>query len=159
MIPSGRVWRRSEVIHFSEIIWGDPVSTFAKFSEKLIFLTLLIRHVPHLRVRFKGLEMLVFRKVLRTYLMNDPFASDILDLGSISNSIPFEWTIFVDKGGRMSVQSQFFNFLSIKVTSWSITWISGQLVTVNLNLFLSSHEMEVVEDSIKVRLFYRWSLN
>ena len=37
-----------------------PFSTYAKFSEKLV------------RVRIRGLEMLVFRKILRTYLMDDP---------------------------------------------------------------------------------------
>ena len=48
---------------------GHPLSTYAKFSEKLTFLTLWYGHVY---VRIKGLEMLVFRKILRTYLMDDP---------------------------------------------------------------------------------------
>ena len=42
---------------------------YAKFSEKLLFLTPSYAHV---RVRIRGLEMLVFRKILRTYLMDDP---------------------------------------------------------------------------------------
>ena len=46
---------------------GNPLSTYAKFSEKLTFLTLWYAHVS---VRIRGLEMLVFRKNLRTYLMD-----------------------------------------------------------------------------------------
>ena len=46
-----------------------PFSTYPKFSEKLIFLT--PRHA-HVRVRIRGFAMLVFRKILRTYLMNGP---------------------------------------------------------------------------------------
>ena len=41
---------------------------YAKFSEKLAFLTPLI-----LRKRLcQGVKMLFFRKILRTYYMNDP---------------------------------------------------------------------------------------
>ena len=47
---------------------GYPLSTYAKFSEKLIFLTLLYGPV---RGRIRGFEILVFRKILRTYLMDD----------------------------------------------------------------------------------------
>ena len=47
---------------------GHPLSTYTKFSEKLTFLTLRYAHV---RVRIRGLEMLVFRKILRVYLMDD----------------------------------------------------------------------------------------
>ena len=58
---------------FSFIIsqWDEnslPLSTYAKFSEKLTFLTLWYAHV---RVCIRGLEMLVFRKILRAYLMDD----------------------------------------------------------------------------------------
>ena len=38
---------------------GYPLSTYAKFSEKLTFL-----------VRIRWLEMLVFQKILHTYLMD-----------------------------------------------------------------------------------------
>ena len=38
---------------------GHPLKTYAKFSEKLT-------------ARIRGLEMLVFRKILRTYLMMAP---------------------------------------------------------------------------------------
>ena len=48
---------------------GHPLSRYAKSSEKLTFLTPWYAHV---RVRIKGLEMSVFRKILRTYLMDDP---------------------------------------------------------------------------------------
>ena len=51
-------------------IRGHPLSTNAKFSEKLTFLTPWYAYV---RVRIKELEMLVFRKILRTYLMDGPF--------------------------------------------------------------------------------------
>ena len=43
---------------------GHPFGTYAKFSEKLTFLTPWYAHV---RVRIKGKEMLIFRKILRTY--------------------------------------------------------------------------------------------
>ena len=46
---------------------GHPLSTCAKLSEKLTFLTPLYTHV---RVRIRELEMLVFRKLLRTYLID-----------------------------------------------------------------------------------------
>ena len=49
-------------------IRGHPSSTYAEFSEKLTSLTSL--YAP-IRVRIRGLEMLVFRKILRTYLMDD----------------------------------------------------------------------------------------
>ena len=45
------------------------LSTYAKFSEKLTFLTPWYAHV---RVHTRGLEMLAFRKILRTYLMDNP---------------------------------------------------------------------------------------
>ena len=50
-------------------IRAHPLSTYAKLSEKLTFLTPWYVHV---RVRIRGLEMLVFRKILRTYLMDGP---------------------------------------------------------------------------------------
>ena len=50
---------------------GHPLSTYAKFSDKLTFLT---PWYTHAHVRIRGLEMLVFRKILRTYLMDDPQA-------------------------------------------------------------------------------------
>ena len=55
-------------ILFLEAVRDHSVSTYAKFSEKLTFLT---PGYAHIRVRISGLEMLVFRKILRTYLMND----------------------------------------------------------------------------------------
>ena len=56
-------------MNFINMIRGHPLSTYAKFSEKLTFLTPLYAHV---RVRIRGLEMLVSRKMLGTYLMDDP---------------------------------------------------------------------------------------
>ena len=44
-----------------------PLSTHAKFSERLTFPTPWYAHV---RVRIRGLEKLVFRNILRTYLIN-----------------------------------------------------------------------------------------
>ena len=49
-----------------------PLSTYAKYSEKLTFLTPW--HANAL-VRIRELEMLVFRKILRTHLMDGPYAS------------------------------------------------------------------------------------
>ena len=53
-------------------IWGHPLSTYAKFSEKLTFPTPWYAHV---RVRIRGLEILAFRKILRTYLIDDPYSN------------------------------------------------------------------------------------
>ena len=51
----------------SSPVRGHPLSTYAKFLEKLTFLT------PwYVRVRIRWLEMLVFGKILCTYLMDDP---------------------------------------------------------------------------------------
>ena len=55
---------------YEDIIRGHPLSTFAKFSEKLTF---LIPWYAHVRVCLRGLEMLVSRKILRTYLMDSPW--------------------------------------------------------------------------------------
>ena len=57
------------VFIYSILISVHPLSTYVKFSEKLTFLT---PWYAHLRVRIRGLEMLVFREILRTYLMDDP---------------------------------------------------------------------------------------
>ena len=59
-------WASHENISFR----GTSIkSTYTKFSQKLTFLT---PWYAHLRVRIMGLEMLVFRKILRTYLMDGP---------------------------------------------------------------------------------------
>ena len=50
-------------------IRGHPLSTYAKFSEKLTFQSPWYAHVC---VRIRGLEMLVFWKILRTYLIDGP---------------------------------------------------------------------------------------
>ena len=59
------------------LLWGHALSTYVKFSEKLTFLT---PRYAHVRLRTRGLEMLVFRKILRTYLMDDHFVWFFLDL-------------------------------------------------------------------------------
>ena len=61
MIYSWKIWS-----------WGHLLSTYAKFSEKLAFLTLWY---AHLRIRIRGVEMLVFPKILRMYLMDDLHAN------------------------------------------------------------------------------------
>ena len=48
---------------------GHPLSTYGKFSEKT---NISNPRYAHVRVRIRGLEMLVFPKILRTYLMDDP---------------------------------------------------------------------------------------
>ena len=50
---------------------GYPLSTYAEFSEKLTF---QIPWYAHVRVRIRDLEMLVFRKILRTYLVDGPLS-------------------------------------------------------------------------------------
>ena len=51
-----------------------PLTTYAKFSEKLTFLT---PRYAHVRVRIRRLEMFVFWKIFRTYLMDDPLAHQV----------------------------------------------------------------------------------
>ena len=46
---------------YRQMVSGHPLSTYAKFSEKLTF---LITRNAHERVRIRGLEMLVFGKIL-----------------------------------------------------------------------------------------------
>ena len=53
-----------------QICISVPLSTYAKFSEKLTFLNPRYAHVG---VRIRRLEMLVFRRILRTYLIDGPF--------------------------------------------------------------------------------------
>ena len=53
-------------------VCGHPLSTYAKLSKKLTFLT---PWYTHARVRIRRLEMLVFRKILRTYSMDDLFSN------------------------------------------------------------------------------------
>ena len=53
----------------------QSLNTYTKFSEKLTFLTPRYAQVS---VRIRGLEMLVFRKILRTYLMDSPL--EILEI-------------------------------------------------------------------------------
>ena len=59
----------SVAIQIPILVRGHPLSTYSKFSEKLTFLN---HWYAHMRVRIRGLEMLVFRKNLGTYLMYDP---------------------------------------------------------------------------------------
>ena len=56
------------------MIRGHPLSTYEKCSKKLTFLTAWYAHV---RERIRGLEMLVFRNIFRTYLMDDPLPKDV----------------------------------------------------------------------------------
>ena len=49
---------------------GSSIKYKRKIFRKTNISNTLIRHV---RVRIRGLEMLVFREILRTYLMDDPF--------------------------------------------------------------------------------------
>ena len=56
-----------------KLVRGHLSSTYTKFSKKLTFLTPWYAHV---RVRIRGLEILVFRKILRTYLMETRYSDD-----------------------------------------------------------------------------------
>ena len=51
-------------------VWVHTLSTYTKFSEKLKFLTPWHANV---RIRIRELKMLVLRKILPTYLMDEPF--------------------------------------------------------------------------------------
>ena len=78
------------------LVWDHPLSTYAKFSEKL---TLLTPRYAHVRVRIRRLEMLVFRKVLRTYLIDGP--------------LPFE--------KMLNILYTFFSIFSIRFPRFCIT--------------------------------------
>ena len=75
------------MVMYRQMVRSHPVSVYAKYSEKLIFLT---PRYAHVRVRIKGLEMLVFWKILRTHLMDDPC------LIFCGNSLFIIWHIFVE---------------------------------------------------------------
>ena len=51
-------------------VWGHSFSTHTKFSEKVPFCT---PRYAHVRVRIRGYEMVVFRKILCMYYTNDPY--------------------------------------------------------------------------------------
>ena len=80
----------SNKVHFW-FVGGHPLSTYAKFSEKLTFLTPWYVHV---RVRIRGLEMLVFRKIVEERRMlaiitkNNKYLNSILFFNFLkSNSV------------------------------------------------------------------------
>ena len=64
MTPDRRGLQKEDYVHKDH-----SFSTYAKFSEKLSFLT---PRYAHVHVRMRGYEMMVFRKILDTYYMNDP---------------------------------------------------------------------------------------
>ena len=54
---------------YSQMVKGHPLRTYAKFSEKLTFLT------PQIRTRtcaYEGVGNVSFWKILGTHLMDDP---------------------------------------------------------------------------------------
>ena len=53
---------------YREMLRGHPLVTYAKFSEKLTFLT---PRYAHVRMRIRGLEIIVSWKILRTHLMDN----------------------------------------------------------------------------------------
>ena len=55
--------------------WGHPSSAYAKFSEKL----------TQVRVRIRGLEMLVFWKILRTYFIKQKFNVPVFYFVDLNN--------------------------------------------------------------------------
>ena len=59
-----------------------PLSRYKNFSEKLKFLT---PRYTHVRVRIRGLEMLVLRKILRVYLMDGPLMISLQIKVSLKN--------------------------------------------------------------------------
>ena len=78
---------------------GHPLSTYAKFSEKL---TLLTPWYAHVRVRINGLETLVFQKILRTYLKDDHLLGSLKYLERIHRKIlrlhtPVRFNLLVTK--------------------------------------------------------------
>ena len=99
--------------------WGHPLSTYAKFFEKLTFLTPWYAHV---RVRIRGFEMLVFRKILCTYLMDGPYYKPIVLCLSLDWSMKFIFFMCICKGDHncrerklmvfLDQNIQFFFFLS-----------------------------------------------
>ena len=75
----------SKYLFLQETSIKDLLSKDAKFSEKLTFLT---HSYANECVRIKGKEMLVFRKILRTYLRNESKVSNILPEDDFDQHIP-----------------------------------------------------------------------
>ena len=73
-----------------EYLRGHPLSTYPKFSEKLTFLI----------VRIRGLEILVFRKILRTYVIDGPLWRLIFG-GSLQRDI-ITWTFEGERKKRIN---------------------------------------------------------
>ena len=57
--------------------WDHPSGMHAKFPEKLTFLT---RCYAQMCVRIRGKEIIAFRKILRTYYVDDPNLQILLSL-------------------------------------------------------------------------------
>ena len=117
---------------------------YVKFSEKLTFLTPWYAHV---RVRIRGLEMLVFRKILRTYLMDEPKAiSEARSNHSlVSQATVLQWGVFLitvfwtTDGWYCYYQQQVAGYIS----SWNCvlrrkcTKSNATLVTLTLSFLFS----------------------
>ena len=71
MVEQSNAWKIF-VNEFNILIGGHPLSTYAKYSEKLTFVTPWYAHV---RVLIRGLQMLVFPNILPTYLTDDPLVN------------------------------------------------------------------------------------
>ena len=96
------------------IVRGRALSTYATFSEKLTFLT---PWYAHARVRIRGLEMLVFQKILRTYVMD----------GSLD---------------RKRLISKKVNFKIYEVTGWTTTITICILLNISRTLLNISKELD-----------------
>ena len=111
-------------------LWDHPLSMYTKFSEKLTFLTSWYAHVC---VRIGGLEILVFWKILRTYLMDYPFI--------IMAPLPFLWKILrkytLLKSSRLLLKYAYNYFSKCFLTHFmSLVSFYGDSIPVRFNKVL-----------------------
>ena len=94
--------------------WVHPFSTYTKFSEKLTFLA---PWYARPRVGISGSEMLVFRKILRTYLMDDLLKHIIIILRFDINE---EVSTFQKQLQLLTLQKQITGFVHSMWGTWNV---------------------------------------
>ena len=91
----------NEAANFSsaDLLKGRPIKYVRKIFRKTNISNPLKR--THVRVRIRGLETLVFRKILRMYLMDDPKQDFILKFSEDFITIFFSAAIFQNTFGKL----------------------------------------------------------
>ena len=126
---SKSLWKKCKgntfTLSIRKLLRRHPLSMYAKFFQKVTFLTPWYAHV---RGRIRELEMLVFRKILRTYLMDGPFLTFTHLLFSQKSSIVDFW-----QGPKWASGSHLFGYMTYcvkisqrmrKIHRYNITFIN-----------------------------------